>query len=146
MATLSRVTPTQIVAKALVDMGTILASQTAPLGYTIGQAPPENPHNFLSLYDGDGFKDGRISRSGEPIIHYGIQLQIRHIDYGLGWTWGKEMQDFLSKIGNKTLTIGSVNVLFQNFTIQSSLTYVSTDELARSFFTINGFLTAREIN
>lgn len=46
---------------------------------------PDAPDNAICIYDADGRMDGRIMSSGERIIHPGVLIMVRSLDYREGW-------------------------------------------------------------
>jgi len=72
--------PADVIRQLLIDEGLasndVEADWCAYTGFF-----PNDPNQALCVYDMAGKQDGRLMKTGEQIIHPGIQIMIRGLDY-----------------------------------------------------------------
>lgn len=79
---------------------------------------PLVPDSAAAITDTDGLKDGRIMKTGESIMHQGLQLLVRSQDKTDAWTQIDKAKSYLDAIqmtsvsvGLQTYTVWSVTLL-----------------------------------
>jgi len=70
--------PADIIAHLLVNLGLCTLEDEWPISVAI---LPDTPDEAVCAYDTGGRMDGRILRTGEQIVHPGIQIRVRGKDY-----------------------------------------------------------------
>ena len=81
--------PAMIVQRFLLDQAPnpVVKDPTSgqPWGLFIS-ALPDQPDECVAIYDTTGLTDGRIQRTGQEVVHPGIQFTVRSRKYTTGWT------------------------------------------------------------
>jgi hypothetical protein len=108
------------------------ASKDAPVCFTCG--------------DTAGTKDGRIQRTGETILHPGLQVRVRAADYATAWkmiTWAMAAVDAAKR---STVGIGTTNYILHAFTTSGSPRKLPPEpETNLEWFTISGTATIKQV-
>lgn len=66
---------------------------------------PDVPDRCLAIYDTEGNRDGRLSGSGEVILHPTINVRVRCVDYDEGWRKAYSVAIALDAIVNDATVI-----------------------------------------
>lgn len=109
---------------------------------------PDTPDNLVCIYDTAGKQDGRIMASGEAIIHPGIQIMVRGLDYN-------DVHSQMRKIWLNTDAVRKVTVAISGGSTYSLLNVSRTGDVLnagiesvsdrrRYVLTLNAVVTMRE--
>ncbi len=67
----------------------------------------DSPDDALCLYDDDPDKDGRIMKTGEVVLHYGLMIRVRSHTYLPGWQMANEIAEEFDHIYNEFVAMSS---------------------------------------
>jgi hypothetical protein len=101
--------------------------------------------DICAVYDTTPLKDGRIMRTGEVCLHYGIQMKVRAKEYEVGWLQNDTLQRLLCSVHNESVSLGLNQWQLQNLT-KASAAFLGVDSLRRNIFVANFILTIRQLN
>jgi hypothetical protein len=112
---------------------------------------PDEPDNAICVQDTVGRLDGRIHKTGETIVHPGIQVRVRSESFVLGWAKANEIKTALEQIKNDSVSVvDPISGTTHTYTIHSAtltspiLPIGEGKEGRRENFTINVVLTITE--
>lgn len=120
MSELTTKDPTaEIIGQYLVDEGLAVdADALADWQVFIGTMPDCGDgvrDNALAIYDISGARDGRIMRSGQVIVHPGLQIRVRSTTYSAGWAKTEAIADLIDATDRqKTVTLGTSTYRLDN--------------------------------
>ncbi len=66
------------------------------------------------LYDVGGRFFGRLQRTGQTLVHPGVNLLVRHLDYPRGYALAQELANFFDAFAAQTVMVGSETVQIQS--------------------------------
>jgi hypothetical protein len=73
-------------------------------------------NNSITLYDTRGVKDGRIMTTGETIIHHGIQLLVKALEFSVGMVKAQEIIDAFDNANNIAVSVDGYSYVIANIT------------------------------
>ena len=88
-----------------------------------------DPDDALALYDTAGVLDGRIMRTGESVIHHGLQLRVRSRSYATAYQKIQEITADLDAVSRALVTIGSNSYIVQSITRTTGVISLGESEL-----------------
>lgn len=125
--------------KALVEVteGTPVKDWAAYLSFLPDGAPA--PDNAVAIYDTPGLTDGRIMKTGENIIHHGVQVKFRAKTYILGWRKANDVAQEFEKVLRRTVTVETSTYKVQAISQVGTILSLGVDEgtKRRDLFTLN---------
>lgn len=119
----------------------------------VGTPPPEwssflssmadAPDNAAALYDTPGLKDGRLHKTGENIIHHGVQIKIRSATYIKGWRKIYDIAQAFETLKNEQLLLEDTNYKIQAVSQAGTILALGVEEgtKRRDLFTLNVIVT-----
>lgn len=97
---------------------------------------PDVKEDAITIFDTTPLDDGRISKTGERVLHYGIQIAIRYKDYEEGYQKLQNVSNILSILHNEKLNQYTIcNAM------KISTGFVGVDDKRRNNFVSNFILT-----
>lgn len=102
---------------------------------------PNVEEDVITIFDTTPLDDGRISGTGERVLHYGIQIAIRYKDYEEGYQKLQTITDDLNSLHNEM--IGDYKI---HNVMKVSTGFVSIDDKRRNNFVSNFILTITKEN
>ena len=138
--------PAQVIHKLLLDAELISdpRQKTDWAGF-IGSMPDgdNTPDSAIAVYDTAGIKDGRFMRTGETVIHPGINIRVRAVGYPDSRKKAAELFNFLDGVDDVVVEF-DVDSSFKvvSFSHTSDITSLGEQETRnRHSFTLNGIIT-----
>lgn len=130
--------PSFVIGKCLQDQS-ILQDHTQEEWPTFfNYSPPTTEKaQSVSLYDITPTPDGRIQRTGEVILHHGVQIAIRAEEQSVGFKKAYDVASYLSSIHYQQVIIQGCTYLIQSVTISSILPLGVQEENGLYMFTVN---------
>lgn len=106
---------------------------------------PNDPDNAICIYDTAGRLDGRIMRSGEQIVHPGIQVRVRASNYLDAQGKVTTIARVLDAQYQVTITLGTESYLVQNISRSSDIFSLGVEDSdrRRHSFTVNATVTIK---
>lgn len=137
--------PSMIVSKYLTDQGIFSATLTDDWALFFSSLP-DGPRNAGAFFDTQGIKDGRISETGENVIHEGLQLRVRSKEVIGGWAKIKSAEVQLSKAKNVEIVIDSDTYILHNVSLVAPATQIGPVKGASRYmeWTSNFILTVTQ--
>jgi hypothetical protein len=108
---------------------------------------PPDPANSLTVFAVPSLNEGKDLRVGEPVLHYGIKVQIRSSDFDSGWLKGWTIQNYLCRLAMSPVSVpgDSTPYTLQNFTLVNDVQFLMELENGRrQVFFLNGRVTILE--
>lgn len=106
---------------------------------------PGVPTDAVCVYDTNPVLDGRLMASGEQIVHPGVQVKVRALDYQTGWAKIREISTAMDALRNASVVIDSIETqVLQNASRISGPLSIGTDQaspVSAYHFTVNYQLT-----
>ena len=102
---------------------------------------PDVEEDIVTIFDTTPLDDGRISETGERVLHYGIQIAIRYKDYEDGYQKLQNITNTLNDLQNEM--IGDYKL---HNAIKVSTGFVGVDDKRRNNFVSNFILTITKEN
>ena len=104
------------------------------------------PNNVASIYDRTGDTDGRIMSSVKTIVHYGIQIVLRVVNYSDGWTMGTAILEAFETVNQEFQDVSGKTYIIENITRTTQLTPtgVESGSKRRDLFSLNFITTIKE--
>lgn len=137
--------PSNLIRQHLIEAGLSPAAQ-APW-YCYVSFLPNDPDNALCVFDTPGRPDGRIMRTGEQIIHPGVQIMVRSKTYLEGWKKTRQIATKLDEVRQISIALESgVPYTLVNVSRQGDIFPLGMDEAddrRRYRFVINAMVTWR---
>jgi hypothetical protein len=113
---------------------------------------PDNPDNYLTIYDTSPVKDGRLMVSGEVIEHLGVSLRIRGWPHNTGYSKALQFQQHWDGVRNATVNlpaepnIPATSYLVQNITRVGGILPLGQEPgKTRLIWTLNGLVTLKRL-
>jgi hypothetical protein len=105
------------------------------------------PDDIVAIIGASDNKDGRIMKTGESIIHEGIQLMVRAVNYNTGWAKAKSLRTAMDGIKRDTVTISGSDYRIDSVTIASGPVAIGQEDSTkrRELFSLNVLVTLKEI-
>ena len=137
MADLLPHSPADIVRRALIARGD--ASDPPAVTWPLyANREPTYPDNCLTLYDTQGFDNGRIMVSGERMERRGLQLRIRSETAKVGYIKASALRNAFSAIYDASVTIEGTNYRVHAVSVSNNILYLGRDwNSARFLHTLN---------
>lgn len=137
------VSPASLIAQLVVESGAMTAPESHRDWPLFVSHMPNDVVNCGCIYDTSGVQDGRISKSGEVIEHYGIQLTIRSNSYEIGRAKAEQVALILDSIFKSIVVVNSVSYEIQNIKRMSSVISLGTEPGSQrnQIFTVNFLVT-----
>jgi Bacteriophage minor capsid protein len=102
--------------------------------------------NLITLTDTSGIKDGRIMRSGQTVIHPGIQVKIRAVDFNPGWVLMDAIGTMFDTIANVAVTVNVHNYVIAAISRNGIFSLGRESEgKERSFIGMNILVTLNQV-
>lgn len=131
--------PSEVIYQALIDLG--LGEESSGDWTTFIGFLPDLPDKAICVYDTVGGDDGRVMISGERIIHPGIQIRVRGVDYKTTYEKIDEIAKALDGVVRLTVAPSSEDTYtLHNVSRKSPIIPAGVDEMdarRRHHFTIN---------
>ena len=135
--------PANIIWQFLLDEGLGMSTHVAWRAY-VGFFPTD-PNEAICVFDMPGRKDGRIMRTGEQIIHPGIQIQVRGMEYLRTFQKAKTIALRLDRVQKESVaTESDVFYTLHNVSRTGDIMHMGVETvgaLRRHVFAINAVLT-----
>jgi len=135
--------PANIIWQFLLDEGLGMSTHVAWRTY-VGFFPTD-PNEAICVYDTPGKQDGRIMRTGEQIIHPGIQIQVRGIEYLVAWKKAQAIALRLDAVQREIIaTESDVFYTLHNVSRTGDIMHLGVEDVGnkrRHMFAINAVLT-----
>lgn len=134
--------PADIIRQFLVDEGWAAddGEWTAFTGFMPGE-----PDAAICVYDTAGKLDGRIMKTGEKIQHPGIQIQLRHPEFTLGFQRANSVAQSLDAQRKTVVALDTENAyIIHNVSRTSNVLHMGLEmegDRRRHLFTINAVVT-----
>lgn len=138
----------QIIAQVIADLSLGDANQNNDWGIVVAEMPID-PDRVIVVSDTKGVSSGKIMRSGEDIIHHGVQIITRSKAYDEAWIKGRAIQTTLSALSNRAVSVtngfGTYNFTLEAFSLFGTLIPMGEEEKnRRNLVSFNGLLTINE--
>ncbi len=136
--------PAEVLRQRLLDQGVgvdpdVDSSSDFPI--YVGQMPDFVGAKDLAIavYDTAGRNDGRIQRTGETLIHPGLQVRVRHNTYQDGYAKADEISQELDNTPAGTVvTVGGTDYVIDSLNRSSIIPLgPEPDKRSRHSFTVN---------
>jgi hypothetical protein len=107
------------------------------LGFLPDGAPA--PDNAACSYDTPGLLDGRLMKTGENIIHHGVQIKVRSKTYISGWRKIYDVAQKFETVKHATVVLEGTSYNVQAVSQVGSILSLGVDEgtKRRDLFTLN---------
>ena len=136
--------PAEVLRQRLLDQGIgvdPVTNPTADFPIYLGQMPDFQgvKDRAIAVYDTAGLNDGRIQRTGETIIHPGMQVKVRHNKYKDGYAKADEISQELDNTPAGTVVTVDGSDYAINSLNRSSIIPLGPepDKRRRHSFTVN---------
>jgi hypothetical protein len=108
----------------------------------VGHLPGE-PDEAVCIYDTDGVRDGRLSRTGENIDHPGFQIRVRASSYLDAIRKANSLAAYIAGIKRVPVVLNGSDYRIHAVTRTGTLVSLGQeqDTRRRTEFTVNGTLT-----
>jgi len=112
---------------------------------------PKVEHDLITLNDTIGSDFGRIMKTGRYVSKPGVQIQVRAMDFNVGWRKLKEISCALDEAKDETVNITDKDAVVHNYTIltlsrTSPPAPIGTEQGTnrREMYTVNYLATLKE--
>lgn len=97
------------------------------------------PDNAVASYDTPGLTDGRLMKTGENIIHHGVQIKVRGKAYITGWRKIYDIAQKFEKVKHTTVVVEDTSYNVQAVSQVGTILSLGVDEgtKRRDLFTLN---------
>lgn len=101
------------------------------------------PDKAICIYDTSGFLDGRCMRTGNVLVHEGINIRVRGTeDYDSQYLMARNLFEKLAKIRNDPVVVKTRGYRIKSFSHTTPIASVGETELrARKSFVLNGLVS-----
>lgn len=153
--------PADVLAKYLTDVGVVVPN-TPPLApgvwvVTVGNMPPTDPDNVVTLTDTGAVQQGRDMRTGAVVRKPTVQLTFRATDYATGYAKGRAVTALFDLIGvpivsggvgkPSVTTADDENFVLNVVKVTNPLIKISQEELNnRIIFTMSVMMSVESLN
>lgn len=142
--------PADIVRGVLIDLGAASSPDISPRTAwpAFSGKEPDSPDEVITLYDTQGFSDGRFMIDGELFSHPGIQLRVRSKDTPRGYSKASQLRSALAGILNAELTIGANSYVLHCVAKISDVIALGDEspQSKRQLFTVNAVASVRRVS
>lgn len=136
--------PADVIAQFLIDEN-LASSDIAAEWYVYVSFLPQEPNDALCIYDTSGKMDGRIMRTGEQIVHPGIQVMVRHANYVTAWNKADALARAFDAVRKTSVALDSENnYILHNVSRTGDIMHVGAElegDRRRHLFTVNAIVT-----
>jgi len=137
--------PAQIISQLLKDKGFVTdpsQNQDWPIFVSTMPDGVGTPDKAVAIYDVTGIKETSIQRTGETLVHHGINIRARDIDYNSVWKKTKDLFDYLSGVKYIETVVGGISYMVIAFTHSSGIGFLGeVESRQRVSFVLNGTTT-----
>lgn len=138
--------PAEVIHRLLIDAElTSLPKYKTEWASFVGQMPDgdKTPDTAIAVYDTAGIVDGRIQRTGETIVHPGINIRVRAIGYSAARKKASELFNHLDSVKNQSVQLDNGTSYKVNaFTHTTDIVSLGEQETRnRHSFVLNGIVT-----
>ncbi len=135
----------KVLAVYLIAEGTLSSPSTNKPWPVFTNAMPEKPPEVASIYNTDGFMDGREHRGGRSVIHPGFSIILRTADNDRADEKYGEISQKLDEINNTVVVISGKSYKLNAIKRTSPLLPIGEEEGGgRLKFSVSGTLTYGE--
>lgn len=135
--------PADIIYQFLLDAG--LAVDTAGDWQAFVGVLPDAPDNAVCINDTAGREDGRLMADGKKIIHPGIQVTVRGLDYAQAWTKANDIAQAMDAVRLVSVAVdSSTNYLLHNISRSGDIIPMGLEpdsDRRRHLFAVNATVT-----
>lgn len=136
--------PADVIAQFLIDEN-LASSDIAAEWHVYVSFLPQEPNGALCIYDTSGKMDGRIMRTGEQIVHPGIQVMVRHANYVTAWNKADALARAFDAVRKTSVALDSENnYILHNVSRTGDIMHVGAElegDRRRHLFTVNAIVT-----
>ncbi len=108
----------------------------------VGSLPDGNsaPDDAACVYDTTGENTGRLLKTGNPLVRYGVQIRIRCRSYPTGWAKVYEVMEYLTLAHQEVVTVGGESYEMETFVLEGTPLAMGSEPTnkRRESFTLNG--------
>lgn len=113
-----------------------------PIYYGFLPGIPAVPANVIAVYDPVGYKDGRIMKTGETIVHPGIQLRVRSSTYSVAYDKMQRLAKALDNIRRESIIVENELYVIESVTRAGSPISLGLEESTnRVILVVNSLIT-----
>lgn len=137
--------PAEVIHQLLIDLDLGVFSGDSGDWQAFVSFLPEEPHDAICVFDTAGVLDGRVMATGEKIVHPGIQIRIRGIDYRQTYKQAHDIALALDIQRRISVAVSSAGIyVVHNISRTSDIVPLGVEmvgDLRRYNFTINAIVT-----
>lgn len=107
---------------------------------------PDDENEAICVYDAEGLADGRIQRTGETILHFGVQVRVRAKTHTEAWKKVHALLPVLDGTFRALVTVEETIYRIQAIhIIAPPVPWRVADDKMRKSFSVNCLTTIQEI-
>lgn len=140
--------PAEVIRACLMDAGVVilprgqelvpfeqLPGDDTTVCYSPGEA--DEPDQVVIVKDSVGLLFGQLLRDGKALVHPGVSLLIRSLDYDVGYALAVRVATVLGGIGRSTVKVGDEDNFVQAVHRTTPVTYLGEDGKRRFRWFVN---------